>query len=437
MTKSSTMSPSLLRRIMPATIRNFNDLIRMRGVNDDYAEIVDDYIDEVWMRLLTREGLIEAAENNFTPALEKYSRLGSRANLFPALVRAGILGHSKFFNMALNIINIPIRLFLIMACRFGLSDIVTSILESGDYLDTVLMQPGESTKQYKKFTDVFEISSLSQIWRAKTIDNYDNYERIKDDESESKDEDTDNDSDDTDEEDTDSEDEDDREYDGRDFANDFQLLCTETYGFIFAIDAGLMTFACHSGNEDLVDYLASLGLPLGELIEVSEGVIPSFHASCLSGNANLMIKTFLPCFKLQANFDVFQMLNQEEATCPSSTKQLAERFDNTIASPETNVFDGKLFQMLQGLLNFIEEKELVFAYSEFIRFVFNFGDLNCYSLAHQALIHSVTLSKGNLNLPGMFKELEVERKLINDPNYTERKAFVSLFDHLKNLMVRD
>lgn len=363
---SDVIAPSLLRRILPKTIRNYNDLIKMRSVNSTYADVVDNDIDEVWERLMTRDDLIKAGLENFTPALEKYVKFESEVNLFPAMVLANLNGKKEFYEMAKPLVKevIPRDIFLITMCRLGDLEAIKAMEDSDNEFDEEF-EECEGLDFFYSLTFVTEpsiqyvgqkyalIQEMVWAWNCLITSEYDNYPEETD-------------------------------YTHTMRSRDIKFLTTETHGFILAVDCDLMFFALHSGNEDLVDFLLSKGLSLDEPEEHAYNNQVDIYltdAASMSDNVKLVRKLYWHILKTgrgsPAGFDTTMELEY-----PKETDEFTKKFSIKYLKDETDEFNEEDYLMVKAIMDSISQDNGKDA-CLFIEFIFAFGNICFYSLAHQ------------------------------------------------------
>jgi hypothetical protein len=247
-----SVSASIIPNILRLGISDLKDLIRLRNVSSDYADGVDLRIDDVWQRIITRETLIESAEVNFIPIIEKYSQLKSYVNIIPSLLTALKLGHMDFFKKAWQVSNAPLKLIIVLACRYGRTDLVADLLGRDPSLINVKFV---MNKSQSSGTNIYlEESEFLAMWNS--IDTGSIPVLAK-------------------------------QY-KKDESPVISPYVDMESKFGLYSESNLMMMACRSGNEDLVQLLEDADLPLISRVEHGNSYYTTFEMALMAGSKPLM-----------------------------------------------------------------------------------------------------------------------------------------------------
>lgn len=123
-------------------IIQLNDLIRFRNISSVFADVIDKYSDDTWLRFIDINNLCESIHANFLPIYRKASELKLDINIFACRFQA--LEYRKYaflrlINSVFPVQDFEIKPLLFSACHFGAYDVVSSILKKDSELSKIYL----------------------------------------------------------------------------------------------------------------------------------------------------------------------------------------------------------------------------------------------------------------------------------------------------------
>jgi len=394
-------------------IDTLDQLMRYRSTSSSYADIVDNRIDDVWLRLITIKNLVMSAERNFLLMLEKYAQLSSGVSLFQAMVRALETKHYDFFTKAIPLSGIPTEVLVILCCRFGALPMLEHFLaKDPSLINTAYDSHGAHNIGNREF---------HRIMNATTRNGYLPLLGENDERSDAEDEEEENDDDSEAERENDDDSEAEREYDAdinADIMNDYKLF-NET---------NLIMIACTSGNIELVQRLEALGLSIQEDALDDDDLIDCFDMAAVSGNKKLMRYVFLELnrkgrFLCKLPEISMNHVNRDIADyCLRLVLRIGEM------QGEIDEFDAEDFIMFRELQGFMPAVE-------FLELIHLFGNTNYYGLATEVFLekHEQVVQNGVRFLTYLKLATITKSKVQAWRRFDGRKPFLNMMKLVEKL----
>jgi hypothetical protein len=388
-----TRVSSSLMNVARHTISNLKELIAFRNTSTAYADVIDNYADDVWQKIITMESLKQAGEIGFIPILTKYRDLRSKKNLFPAIVQGLKHKQQRFIDMAISLSSIRDEHIIYMASYYGNVGLVQKYLtEKPQLLNTKLKQNyGLSVANEIDFVCFYGDFYLEDQYAIDELIE-DIFTVVIDDEV--------------------------LDRDQSDVEAEIKELVIIFYDEAIYPDTGLLFGACRSGNIDLVRFLEEQGLDsydengmdFFDDTNADLSVIP-LDMALISGNKEVIRYACLRTKLAHASttFPDFVMRHIDSATL-----KYAERLENNIYNNvEIDEFDMGDFLMFRELA---KQDDPQF----FLQTITNFGNKAYYCLGVEVIVlHKDSLFRTSRNwlfpsLQQYFDLGKTDRRLFRD-----------------------